>query len=149
MQSIRTVAASATRASSMVIAVAVVTLAATARTACAQAAADGSWSAPVRSAARTNPLPTSADAVKKGHNIFRRDCEQCHGRVGHGDGQLASTLPIKPADLSGDKVQSQSDGALFWKINEGRGRMPTTQNTLNDNERWSVIEFIRSLAAKK
>jgi mono/diheme cytochrome c family protein len=104
------------------------------------------WVAPERASRRTNPVPPTADAVKRGHNLFRRDCEQCHGKAGHGDGPLAASLVPHPADLASKRVQSQSDGALFWKMTEGRGVMPKA--TLNENEKWAVIAYLRTMAAR-
>jgi len=108
----------------------------------------GAWVAPERAAQRANPVPGTDDAIKKGKFVFQANCETCHGKKGHGDGQQAGSLSKHPADLTSEKVQSQSDGALFWKISEGRGDMPTTQFKLRDQERWQVIDYIRSLAAK-
>ncbi len=106
------------------------------------------WTAPERASHRANPLPVSASAVDRGHGIFHANCEMCHGPKGHGDGPMSYSLPTKPADLTSDKVQSQTDGALFWKVFEGRGVMPSTSSTLSDDERWSVIDYIRSLSRK-
>ena len=111
----------------------------------ARAQASGPWVAPERASHRENPLPPTADAVKRGHNLFHRDCEPCHGTAGHGDGMLAASLLPRPADLASKQVQSQSDGALFWKMTEGRGVMPKAK--LDENEKWAVIDYIRTLAA--
>jgi mono/diheme cytochrome c family protein len=114
---------------------------------CAQTAPPGSWVAPARAALRVNPLPPTADAVKRGRDLFHRDCEQCHGVAGHGDGPLGLSLQPRPANLPSEQVQSQSDGAFFWKITQGRGMMPTA--TLGENEKWAVIDYLRSLAARR
>lgn len=111
----------------------------------ARAQASGPWVAPERASHRENPLPPTADAVKRGHNLFHRDCEQCHGKTGHGDGPLGASLVPRPATLASALVQSQSDGALFWKMTEGRGVMPKAK--LDENEKWAVIDYIRTLAA--
>jgi len=44
-------------------------------------------------------------------------------------------------------VQSQSDGAFFWKMTEGRGVMPKA--TLGESEKWAVINYLRTLAAQR
>jgi hypothetical protein len=46
---------------------------------------------------RANPLPPTTDALKRSHDLFHRDCEQCHGKAGHGDGPLAASLLPRPA----------------------------------------------------
>ncbi|MDO8501177.1 MAG: c-type cytochrome [Gemmatimonadaceae bacterium] len=105
------------------------------------------WVAPQRASQRANPLPPTADALKRGRNLFHRDCEQCHGKAGHGDGPLAVSLLPRPADLAPARVQSQSDGALFWKMSTGRGVMPKV--TLSENERWALVNYLRTLAAQR
>ena len=106
------------------------------------------WAAPERAALRPNPVIATSDAVGRGHSLFHQSCESCHGFKGHGDGSMATSLPIKPSDLSSERVQSQTDGALFWKLNAGRGMMLSTQGTMTDEQRWAVVDYIRTLAAK-
>jgi mono/diheme cytochrome c family protein len=114
----------------------------------AQQPSDASWTAPERAAERANPIEASSDALSRGRSVFIQNCASCHGKSGHGDGPQGKSLSKHPADLTSEKVQSQSDGSLFWKITQGRGEMPTTQNSLRDQERWSVIVYVRSLAPK-
>ena len=79
--------------------------------------------------------------------MFHRECETCHGPTGRGDGEKAAELTTAVGDLSSAAVQEQKDGALFWKLTEGRGDMPTNLNTLTDEERWVVVHYVRTLAA--
>ncbi len=113
----------------------------------AQGPSDKPWVAPERAAKRPNPLPPTADAVKRGQDLFRRDCVQCHGMAGHGDGPQAASLQPHPADLASTRVQSQTDGALFWKMTQGRGMMPGA--TLGERDKWAVVHFLRTLAAPR
>lgn len=113
----------------------------------AQTKASNTWIVPERRAHRPNPVPANVEAVSRGRAVFQRECEGCHGKSGHGDGPKAASLPTKPADLASTRVQEQTDGALFWKITEGRGDMPDNY-TLSEEERWSVIDYLRTLAAK-
>jgi mono/diheme cytochrome c family protein len=111
----------------------------------AQGPSDNSWVAPARASQRANPLQPTTDVVKHGKELFHRDCEQCHGKAGRGDGPQAFSLEKHPADLASERVQSQADGAFFWKMTEGKGVMPKA--TLGDKEKWSVILYVRTLAA--
>lgn len=107
------------------------------------------WVAPARPASRANPLPTTPAVVRQGQALYRANCELCHGARGAGDGQMAASLPTRAAHLASRKVQSQSDGALFWKILQGRSDMPTTQVTLTDDERWAIVRFLRTFAKRR
>ena len=116
--------------------------------AAAQQPSDATWTAPERAAERANPIEISSDALSRGRAVFIQNCASCHGKAGHGDGPQGKTLAKHPADLASERVQSQSDGALFWKIMQGRGDMPTTQTSLRDPERWAVVLYVRTLALK-
>ena len=107
------------------------------------------WNAPERAAQRSNPVLATDAAVERGQMLFHQSCELCHGPKGKGNGPMSTSLPVKPADLTSDHVQSQSDGALFWKILSGRGMMPTTQATHSDEQRWALVDYIRTLAPKR
>ena len=105
------------------------------------------WKVPEK--ARSLKSSFSLDEEKmilKGEKIFGKTCWTCHGEEGKGDGAAAELLDPKPADLSSEMVQQQSDGALFWKITEGRGNMVGYEQMLSDEQRWQLVAFIRSLA---
>ena len=111
------------------------------------ALADGdAWVAPTRAARKANPIPEDEKSVALGAKLYARECLSCHGAKGKGDGSAAGTLEKKPGDLSSPKLAEQSDGALYWKITEGRKPMPTFEKLLTDEERWHVVNFIRTLA---
>ena len=129
-----------------IVAVAIVP-AAPAAPARAQGPQEPEWVAPARAASRANHLPSTTDAVKRGFDLFVRECAQCHGKAGHGDGPKASSLSPRPVDLASQRVQSQSDGALFWKLSQGRGLMPRA--VMSDKDKWAVVNFLRSLAERQ
>ena len=141
----RVTVALAPRSGMLTLVLALAVLATCAGTAGAQES-NGLWVAPERAARQTDPTPPTANNIKHGRSLFQRECELCHGKAGHGDGMQAAYLTIKPADLASDRIQSQSDGAIFYKITEGRGQMPKAK--LNDTEKWAVIEYLRTLAKK-
>lgn len=110
--------------------------------------APADWVVPERRARRANPVAASQESVAGGSEVYRRECLSCHGKSGRGDGSKASELKTKVADLTSPRVREQSDGALFWKITEGRGDMPSNRTALTDEERWNVVNYIRSLTPK-
>ncbi len=104
----------------------------------------GPWVAPAADKAKKNPVAGGAKAVEAGKNVAQVNCVSCHGPGGKGDGPAAVALNPKPANWTSKAVQDESDGELFWKISNGRGAMPPWKH-LPENDRWSVIHFIRSL----
>jgi mono/diheme cytochrome c family protein len=105
------------------------------------------WNAPESAAQTKNPLGSSADSVAKGRKLYAERCADCHGKKGRGDGGGGADLERKPTDLT-SSVQTQSDGALFWKISEGRRPMPAYGGKLSEEQRWQVIRFLRSLSPR-
>lgn len=107
----------------------------------AQVSAQGEWKAPPEAAKMKNPVKGVGNAKKS----VETNCASCHGATGKGDGPAAAALPPpKPADWTSAKVQSQSDGELFWKISNGRGAMPPWKH-LPEKERWEIVNYIRTL----
>jgi mono/diheme cytochrome c family protein len=104
------------------------------------------WGAPLRASKRVNPERADAYSVKVGAGIFERECVACHGAKGGGDGPRAADLDRRPGNLSEARMWDQTDGALFWKLTEGREHMPGTRMRLSDDERWHVINYVRTLA---
>ena len=103
--------------------------------------AQGEWKAPADAKNMKNPVKGVGTAKKS----VETNCASCHGAGGKGDGPAAAALPPpKPADWTSAKVQSQTDGELFWKITNGRGAMPPWKH-LPEKERWSIVNYIRTL----
>ena len=109
--------------------------------------AQGAWEAPAAEKAKKNPLPADAATAAQGKKVADTNCVSCHGAKGKGDGPAAVALNPKPADWTSKKVQSEPDGEIFWKISTGRGAMPSWK-FLPENDRWALVRYIRSLAAK-
>ena len=107
------------------------------------------WIAPARAAKKKNPIPSSADSITAGTAVYTAQCLSCHGPAGHGDGPAAKDLNPKPRNLSEPAIQSQTDGSIFWKLTEGKKPMPTFEKLLSENDRWNVINYVRTLAGKE
>jgi mono/diheme cytochrome c family protein len=113
------------------------------------AADEPPWEAPARAARKKNPVPADDTAIAAGKAVYARECLQCHGAQGKGDGPASKDLTMKPHNLGDDAVVKQTDGALFWKLTEGRKPMPSYDKTLSETERWQVIDYVRTLANAK
>ncbi len=111
-----------------------------------QTLAQTKWVAPKAADDLKNPIVGNTDALKEGKTLYVSYCTPCHGEKGKGDGVAAASLSTKPADHSSDYVQKQSDGALFWMITEGRNPMPTYKQAFSDQQRWELVDYIRTLA---
>jgi mono/diheme cytochrome c family protein len=99
------------------------------------------WQAPPAAANRRNPVPANSDSVAAGKTLFDSYCASCHGMNAKGNNGVA-------ADLTAPAVQNQTDGALFWKMSQGRSPMPSFANTLTAHQGWDIINYIRTLASE-
>lgn len=104
------------------------------------------WVAPPIASQLRNPLSGNSDILKEAKKLYATNCTPCHGNTGRGDGIAAISLNPKPADHTSAAVQQETDGSLYWKITEGRTNMPTYKQILTDNQRWELVNYIRTLA---
>ncbi len=99
---------------------------------------------PADFAGKTNPL--GADAATAGAEVFKTNCESCHGPQGHGDGPAGAALDPAPKNLA--ELQTQAtDDYLFWRINTGKEgtSMVAWKGVLTEEQIWQAIAFIRTL----
>jgi mono/diheme cytochrome c family protein len=106
------------------------------------------WFAPKDAESVSNPLANNPEAAKNGAVIFQKNCVLCHGNKGKGDGPVGANLQTKPANLTSPAVQANTDGSLFWKIGNGRAPMPSFKSVLKDEQRWQLVNYLRTLAKK-
>lgn len=102
------------------------------------------WAAPARAARKINPIPAGEKSLVLGKTFYIQQCVDCHGSSGKGDGSAASGYDRSTMNLSDPKILNESDGTLFWKITEGKGDMPSFEKLLTEDERWHVVNYIRT-----
>ena len=99
---------------------------------------------PAEFAGQANPL--GADAAAAGADVFRNNCEACHGQQGHGDGPAGTALVPAPKNLAVLQALA-ADDYLLWRISSGKDgtAMIGWKNVLTDEQIWQIIAFIRTL----
>jgi len=99
-------------------------------------------------ALRRNPIPATPASVQKGGELFVIYCTPCHGAQGKGNGPV-STKFVPPADLTNADLQKgRTDG--YWQsyLSAGGAVMPSYAEALSAEERWHVVNFLRTLAQR-
>ncbi len=95
-------------------------------------------------ASAANPVPSTQESIDTGRMLFMNNCIQCHGETGRGDGPLASTLPIPPANLY-QHIPYHPDQFFFGVMTKGlSGVMPAFENVLSETDRWNILNYLRS-----
>ena len=104
------------------------------------------WPVPDKYLKMANPVKADATSIADGKQLWLQHCTSCHGKSGKGDGPKAAQLKTLPHDLSKSDLQSQPDGAFFYKTSEGRQDMPSFKKKIPDQEDiWSIVNYIRTL----
>jgi mono/diheme cytochrome c family protein len=113
------------------------------------------WELPDDADKTKNPVATSAESIAKGKELYlertKGNCIFCHGETGAGNEANLARLRRKPADLTNkERMTAMSDGEVFWKISKGiNGIMPAGEKRLSEEERWHVVNYVRTLAKDK
>jgi mono/diheme cytochrome c family protein len=104
-----------------------------------------SWKAPREAADKKNSVEMSKSSIESGRILYSEYCAGCHGKKVDGQGSVGVYLKTKPPDLR-QRAKNHADGDLFWKIQHGKGDMPSFEKKLQDKEIWSITNYLRSLA---
>ena len=107
-----------------------------------------SWAVPASATGIENPLAGNTSVLGNAKVLYVGNCSPCHGKRGKGDGPAAAALKIKPADHTSAKVQSMSDGSLYWMIATGHTPMPSYKTALTTKQKWELVNYIRTMANK-
>ena len=99
---------------------------------------------PAEYAGATSPL--GADAATAGAEVYKVNCESCHGPQGHGDGEAGVALDPTPKNLP-EFIPQVGDDYLYWRVNTGKEgtAMVAWKGVLTDEQIWQAIAFIRTL----
>lgn len=99
-------------------------------------------------AKRPNPIAATSESVARGKALFGIYCAVCHGPGGKGDGPVSPKF-IPPPDITHPSIQTaRADGYLQHVIGAGGAIMPAYGEALSPEERWDVVNFLRSIAQK-
>ncbi len=113
------------------------------------------WELPADADKTKNPITANDESIAKGKELYlertKGNCIFCHGESGAGNEENRARLRRKPADLTNkERMTAMTDGEVFWKITKGiMGIMPAGERRMNEEERWHVTNYIRTLAKDK
>lgn len=95
-------------------------------------------------------LQTNKQFLKEGERLYQINCGICHGTALDGNGPLykggEGPYPAKPQVLSNANpaALAWTDGHYYHVITFGKGAMGSYASQLNPEQRWMVINYIRS-----
>ena len=100
------------------------------------------WMAPKEAAEVKNPIVLDVESARQGKHIYLENCADCHGKNIEGMKAEEVGLEMDTPNLK-KRLKTHTDGDFFWKIDEGRGDMPSFKDQLSDEQIWNIINYIR------
>ncbi|MDR4504794.1 MAG: cytochrome c [Candidatus Scalindua sp.] len=105
-------------------------------------------------------IPSSKQSIARGKELyFEKECWKCHGEEGHGDGPSSYDLldeweiPIQAYDFTrpGKFKGGATNRDIYLRFTTGINGtpMPSFARELSDEDRWSLVHFVQSLAIKE
>jgi len=83
---------------------------------------------------------TNADTLAIGKNLYEADCAACHGEDGVGK-------VLGAADFTDLRfVDDRAPRDFYLTVTQGKGSMPAWQGRLSQDERWAVIDYLRTFS---
>jgi len=110
------------------------------------------WELPEDADKTKNPTTVTPESIAKGKELYmersKGNCVFCHGETGAGNEANLAKLRRKPADLTNkERMTAMTDGEVFWKVSKGiQGIMPAGEKRMSEEERWHVVNYVRTLA---
>jgi mono/diheme cytochrome c family protein len=104
---------------------------------------------PLEEANRVNPVKPTEASIADGKKLYGYQCAMCHGEKGEGKTELAETMKLIMKDYTDPAaLKDFTDGTLGYILEKGKGKMPGQEGRMSANQKWNLINFIRSLAKK-
>ena len=93
--------------------------------------------------------PAREPSLAAGARLYARQCAQCHGALGAGDGPAGRTLTPPPANLADRTVLAAATPLdIYRKLTHGvpATAMPAFERSLSPDERWDVVAHVLALS---
>jgi mono/diheme cytochrome c family protein len=93
-------------------------------------------------------VAVSKSVLSEGERLYLVNCGICHGPKLAGNGPLFNggngPYPAAPKNLVSPESAAWKDGHYYYVITYGKGQMGSYASQLHPEQRWWVIEYIRS-----
>ena len=94
-----------------------------------------------------NPLgPLTGKDLEESGRLFNINCAVCHGAKAEANGPLAGKIGGVKSIIAGSP--GYSDGRIFFVMEYGQGNMGSYASQLSREQRWRIVQYIRTLEPK-
>lgn len=94
-----------------------------------------------------NPLePLSGKELEEAGRLFNINCAVCHGEKAEANGPLAPKIGGVKSIIAASP--GFSDGRIFYVMTYGQNNMGSYASQLTKEQRWRIVQYIRTLEPK-
>lgn len=94
-----------------------------------------------------NPLaPMAGKELEEAGRLFNINCGICHGAKGEANGPVGEKVGGVKSIIAASP--GYSDGRLFYVMTYGQGNMGSYASQLSREQRWRIVQYIRTLEPK-
>ena len=92
------------------------------------------------------PVPVGTALLARGRDRFEIVCATCHGSTGTGESVVAEKMSLRrPPSLHEARTKAYPAGQLYGIVKNGYGLMPAYGATLQEQDRWAIVAYLRAL----
>ncbi|MGH2607992.1 MAG: c-type cytochrome [Tepidiformaceae bacterium] len=103
-----------------------------------------------------NPRARTSESINRGQWLYETYCLVCHGAAGGGDGPISATAggPFPGVrSLVDGPARARRDGYIYGVVinaqGMGRGLMPRYGDKIRGDDRWDVVNYVRTLQGRQ
>jgi mono/diheme cytochrome c family protein len=92
-------------------------------------------------------VAAQAGNAEEGHELFKQNCEKCHGPDGSANTPIGKAVGAK--DLRAAEALKLTDAQIYTQIDKGKGNMPPFGDALDKEKINNLIAYVRELGKKQ
>lgn len=93
---------------------------------------------------QTNPQADTRESRHRGAVLYVVNCVFCHGNKEISPGKVGSRFTPPPPELRDGHLAEYDEATLYQLFSLGFGRMPPFEKRLTPEERWHLVNYLRS-----
>jgi mono/diheme cytochrome c family protein len=109
---------------------------------------DQAWGIPATAQQLKSLIAANEENLARGRALFNQRCAACHGENGRSQTEFAAVMPVRPEDLTGQKVVALTEGEVYSVISAGvkPSGMPAFKGRISDDALWQIALYVRQLS---
>ncbi len=89
-------------------------------------------------------VTVGAETAAQGGELYKKNCQVCHGSKGHGDGPAG--IAMKAENIIEELAEHAGDEAhLVEEVMEGDGAMPAWKGVLTEPQVLAIFEYLKGI----